>query len=113
MPAPIAQLELGRDGAELAPKALDGSTLAALEQVTETLDYVQQQVGPRLAFMDFPELRAGSPPIWSSFRLTAAPMAILERAKSADLKGSAKRQARDVSISRELLPDKPPAVPGT
>lgn len=33
MPAPIAQLELGRDGAELAPKALDRSTLAALEQV--------------------------------------------------------------------------------
>ncbi|HWQ85378.1 phytanoyl-CoA dioxygenase family protein [Brevundimonas sp.] len=33
MPAPIAQLELGRDGAELAPKALDSSTLAALEQV--------------------------------------------------------------------------------
>ena len=33
MPAPIAQLELGRDGAELAPNALDGSTLAALEQV--------------------------------------------------------------------------------
>jgi hypothetical protein len=33
MPAPIAQLELGRDGAELAPKALDSSALAALEQV--------------------------------------------------------------------------------
>ena len=33
MPAPIAQLELGRDGAELAPKALDSSALATLEQV--------------------------------------------------------------------------------
>lgn len=33
MPAPIAPFELGRDGAELAPKALDTSTLAALEQV--------------------------------------------------------------------------------
>lgn len=33
MAAPIAQLELGRDGAELAPKALDRSTLTALEQV--------------------------------------------------------------------------------
>lgn len=32
MRPPIAQLELGRDGAELAPKALDGSTLAALEE---------------------------------------------------------------------------------
>lgn len=33
MPATIAQLELGRDGAELAPKELDGSTLAALDQI--------------------------------------------------------------------------------
>ncbi len=33
MPAPVAPLELGRDGAELAPKALDSCTLAALEQV--------------------------------------------------------------------------------
>ena len=33
MPAPTSQLELGRDGAELAPNALEGSTLAALEQV--------------------------------------------------------------------------------
>lgn len=33
MPAPTAQLELGRDGAELAPNALEGPTLAALEQV--------------------------------------------------------------------------------
>ncbi|WP_284876970.1 phytanoyl-CoA dioxygenase [Brevundimonas sp. MEB006b] len=33
MTVPIAQLELGRDGAELTPNALDGSILAALEQV--------------------------------------------------------------------------------
>lgn len=33
MPAPIPQLEFGRDGAELAPRALDRSTLAALERV--------------------------------------------------------------------------------
>lgn len=32
MPAPIVELDLGRDGAELTPKALDRSTLAALEQ---------------------------------------------------------------------------------
>jgi hypothetical protein len=33
MPAPHAQLELGRDGAELASQVLDSSTLAALERV--------------------------------------------------------------------------------
>lgn len=33
MPASIVELDLGRDGAELTPKALDRSTLAALEQV--------------------------------------------------------------------------------
>lgn len=33
MPPAIAQLELGRDGAALAPKALDSSKLAALAQV--------------------------------------------------------------------------------
>ncbi|NBB65810.1 hypothetical protein GVN18_41845 [Pseudomonas sp. ODNR1LW] len=33
MPAPVAPLELERDGAELAPKALDSATLAALGQV--------------------------------------------------------------------------------
>ncbi|KQY91336.1 hypothetical protein [Brevundimonas sp. Root1423] len=33
MPSRTAELELDRDGAELAPKALDGSTLAGLEQV--------------------------------------------------------------------------------
>lgn len=33
MPSRIAELELSGDGAELAPRALDGSTLASLEQV--------------------------------------------------------------------------------
>lgn len=33
MAAPLVELDLGRDGAQLTPKALDRSTLAALEQV--------------------------------------------------------------------------------
>ena len=33
MPVPIAQLKFDRDGAELAPKALQSSTLDALEEV--------------------------------------------------------------------------------
>lgn len=33
MPTPHAQLELGRDGAELASQVLDSSTLAALERL--------------------------------------------------------------------------------